>query len=376
MQRRALLSAALLFATACGPVPEDLPSSAPGDTSAMASAEQDLCLPLLKPNLLSNPSYDTVNPNGNPVTVTTSVPGGAGGSAAADWTMFTNTPGYIYSRVLPSARPNAGGSNMIQVNTLGERNGLVQVFKPFGTGPQKVISGAWVFVLRGRVAMGTGNGGNTGLDTFSQTTGQWEWLSASNGVSPANEFILYAADPGGAEFFVDAASVVEAPNLLKNPDFNLLSGGSVSSTTTVQVPGGAGTSAAANWTLFANTAPTHFYTEVKPSTRVPGTRMMRVRTSGERNGLVQVFPSGNPCDIDGPDHTVAGAWVFVRSGKVGLGTGNGGNTHIDTESTTLNQWQYLTAPNGVSPANELILYSTSLSGADFDVDFASVNETP
>lgn len=373
MQRRALLSAALLFASACGPVPED---ATPSDTSSLASAEQGLCVTPRKLNLLSNASYDTVGSVGNPVSLITSVPGGAGWSAAADWTMFTNTAGYIYSRVLPTARPNAGTSNMIQVNTLGWGNGLVQVFKPYGTGPRKVISGAWVFVLRGKVGMGTGNGGNTGLDTLSQTTGQWEWLAASNGVSPANEFIIYSADVGGAEFFVDAASVVEAPNLLKNADFDLLSGNSVFATSSVNVPGGAGTSAAANWTLFANTAPAHFYTEVKPSTRVPGTRMMRVMTSGERNGLVQVFPSDNPCDVDGPDHAVSGAWVFVRSGKVGLGTGNGGNTHIDVESTLLNQWEWLSAPNGVSPANELILYSTNAAGADFDVDFASVNETP
>ncbi|MFP2928810.1 hypothetical protein ACLESO_27160 [Pyxidicoccus sp. 3LG] len=375
MNRRALLSAVLLFSSACGPVPEAAPS-VPHETSALASAEQDLCLPIIKPNLLANPSYDTPNPNGNPVTTITQVPGGAGWSAAADWTMFTNTAGYIYSRVLPSARPNAGNSNMIQVNTLGWGNGLVQVFKPFNTGPQKIIAGAWVFVLRGKVGMGTGNGGNTGLDTLSQTTGQWEYLTASNGVSPANEFIIYSADVGGAEFFVDTASVVEAPNLLKNPDFNTLSGNTVSVSTTVQVPGGAGTSAAANWTLFANTAPARFYTEVKPSTRVAGARMMRVVTTGDRNGLVQVFPSDNPCDVDGPDHAVSGAWVFVRSGKVGLGTGNGGNTGIDTQSTTLNQWEWLQAPNGVSPANELILYSTSLTGADFDVDFASVHQTP
>jgi hypothetical protein len=375
MQRRALLSAALLLSSACGPLPEEA-ASAPTETSALSTAEQDLCIPVPKPNLLSNPSYDTVNPHGNPVTVTTPVPGSAGWSAAADWTMFTNTAGYIYSRVLPSARPGGSGSNMIQVNTLGWGNGLVQVFKPFNTGPQKVISGAWVFVRRGKVGIGTGNGGNTGLDTLSQTTGQWEYLTASNGVSPANEFIIYAADVGGAEFFVDEASVVEAPNLLKNPDFNTLSGNTVSVTTSVQVPGGAGWSAAANWSLFANTAPARFYTEVKSSTRVPGGRMMRVITTGHGNGLVQVFPSGDPCDVDGPDHTVSGAWVYVRSGKVGVGTGDGGNTGIDTESTTLNQWEWLEAPNGVSPANEFIIYSTSLNGADFDVDFARVHQTP
>ncbi|QSQ21438.1 hypothetical protein JY651_40665 [Pyxidicoccus parkwayensis] len=372
MQRRALLSAALLFSIACGPVPEDAGVT---DASELASTEQGICITPRKPNLLSNGSFDTAGLV-NPVTVTTPAPGSAGWSAADGWTMFTNTPGYIYSRVLPSARPNSGSSNMIQVNTLGWGNGLVQVFKPFGTGPQKATAGAWVFVLRGKIGIGTGNGGNTGLDALSQTTGQWEYLTASNGVSPANEFVIYSADVGGAEFFVDTATVLEMPNLLKNPDFDTLSGNTVSVTTSVSVPGGAGVSAAANWTLFANTAPARFYTEVKSSTRVSGARMMRVITTAERNGLVQVFQSDNPCDTDGPDHSLSGAWVYVRSGKVGLGTGNGGNTHIDVESTTLNQWEWLQAPNGVSPANELILYSTNATGADFDVDFATVNQTP
>ncbi len=370
--RRALLSAVLLLSSACGPVPED-GLSVPGETAAV---EQDLCVPVAKPDFLSNPSFDTANPNGNPVTVMTQVPGGAGWSAASDWTMFTNTAGYIYSRVLPSARPGSGNSNMIQVNTLGLGNGLVQVFKPYNTGPQKVISGAWVFVLRGKVGIGTGNGGNTGLDDVSTTTHQWEYLAASNGVSPANELIIYSADVGGAEFFVDEASVVEAPNLLKNPDFDFLSGNVNPVTTSVQVPGGAGWSAAARWSLFANTAPARFFTEVKPSTRVDGARMMRVIATGKRNGLVQVFQSDDVCDVDGPDHTVSGAWVYVRSGKVGIGTGDGGNTGTDVESTTLNQWEYLEAPNGVSPANEFIIYATTDGGADFDVDFASVNQTP
>jgi hypothetical protein len=365
--RRALLSAVLLLSSACGPVPEEAPS-------ALATTAQAVCVPAVKSNFLKNPGFETVGPNGNPVTEITQAPGGANWSAAADWTMFTNTAGYIYSRVLPTARPGASG-NMLQVNTLGWGNGIAQVYLP-NSGPQKVIAGAWVFVLRGKVGMGTGNGGNTSMDTFSQTTGQWEYLTASNGVSPAGTFIIHSADPGGAEFFVDEASVVEAPNLLKNADFDVLGGNVNPVTTSVSVPGGAGWSAAARWSLFANTAPARFLTEVKPSTRVAGARMMRVLTTGKRNGLVQVFQSDDVCDLNGPDHTTSGAWVFVRSGKVGIGTGDGGNTGIDAESTTLNQWEWLEAPNGVSPANEFIVYATTDGGADFDVDFARVHQTP
>jgi hypothetical protein len=95
------------------------------------------------------------------------------------------------------------------VSTTIDTAGLVQVFAPQDTGPDRVESAAWVYVLRGEVAIGAGNGGNTGFDARTAEQGRWIRLSAPNGVSPANEFIIYAASPGGAEFFVAAASVRE-----------------------------------------------------------------------------------------------------------------------------------------------------------------------
>jgi len=42
------------------------------------------------PNFLKNPSLEAAGPNGASTTITTNVPGGAGNSAAANWTLFTN----------------------------------------------------------------------------------------------------------------------------------------------------------------------------------------------------------------------------------------------------------------------------------------------
>jgi len=151
-------------------------------------------------NLLSNPGFDFVGPVG-PTTSFTGV--AASLSAAANWTIFHNLPGTTRTQLLPAP----WGGKLIHVYTSALGDGLVQVFLPFNTGPHVVNAAARIYVVHGKVGIGTGNGGNTHIDAVSATTGQWEVVHAPNGVSPANEFIIYAVSPGGAEFFVDAATV-------------------------------------------------------------------------------------------------------------------------------------------------------------------------
>lgn len=153
---------------------------------------------------LSNESFEQVGPVGPNTSFTGH--GGGGHSAAADWTVFNNTAGTTTTRLVATSLPNAG-AQMLLVRTDGDRNGIVQVFLPFNTGSPSTLAQARVFVVSGQVGLGTGNGGNTGLDTTSTTTGQWELLQAVNHASPANEFIVYSSSPGGAEFFVELASV-------------------------------------------------------------------------------------------------------------------------------------------------------------------------
>lgn len=367
MNLRRLLTSLLAVSSlaACGPEPLEEEASAPTD-----ELEQALCA---QPNYLANPTFNSVGPNGSPTNVTTVVPGGAGNSAAANWTLFTNTPGNIFTELLPSSRGD--GTRMIHVRTHGAGNGLVQVFQPFNSGPTKVISGAWIYVLSGRVCIGTGNGGNTGCDAYTSTIGQWQYVAASNGVIPANEFIIYATTTTGADFYVDEASVQFSPNLLSNPTFATVGPNGSTTSVTTSVPGSAGWSAAANWSLFTNN-PGPIASRLEPSTLPGGVRMLHVITQADRNGVLQVFPGSASCTANGPARVQAGAYVWVNSGQVCIGTGNGGNTSCNAYSTTTGQWQWLQANNGNSPANEFIVYATSPGGADYFVGFARVNEIP
>lgn len=131
---------------------------------------------------------------------------GGGQSAAKNWTVGANIEGTtVKTKLLPSTLVNGG--RMIHVDTDGARSGLVQVFGDLDKGPRKVYACAWIYIVKGQVVIGTGNGGSTGSDVVLWKTGSWERLEVSNGVSPANEFIIHAVSHGGAEFYVESAEI-------------------------------------------------------------------------------------------------------------------------------------------------------------------------
>jgi hypothetical protein len=158
-------------------------------------------------NMLTNASFETVGPEG-PSVVCTGIRG-VGATAAENWWVFHNTLGKTKTELIPSTFPGPAGNLMLHVATDGAANGIEQVMLPENTGPACVVEGLWVYVISGVVYMGAGNGGNTGPNDYSTTTGQWEHLSANNAVCPANLFIVYASSPGGAEFYVELGSVTE-----------------------------------------------------------------------------------------------------------------------------------------------------------------------
>jgi len=147
--------------------------------------------------------------------------GKTGDAAAANWTVYNNGPGATTTELLASTR--RAGKSMIHVVTTNSKpnsgSGLVQAFFPVSTGPGHVNASAWIYINSGTVFIGTGNGGNTGIDARSSVTKKWIELRARNGVSPANLFIIYGQSPG-ADFFVDEASVATlAPS--ESPDFKV-----------------------------------------------------------------------------------------------------------------------------------------------------------
>jgi hypothetical protein len=159
--------------------------------------------PVAPANLVQNPSFDRPRATVPPPLTGSAV---AGSSAAEDWTVWNNPDALTTTRLEPTTRPGASGQ-MLRIETTAPACGLVQQWAPTDTGPAEAIASAWVFVIRGSVILGSGNGGDTGADTASTTQGRWELLEAASGRSPVNELIVYAADAGGAEYLVDEVSV-------------------------------------------------------------------------------------------------------------------------------------------------------------------------
>lgn len=149
-------------------------------------------------NVLSNPAFST----GGPPSSITGAPV-PGPSAAPPWTTWNNS---VATTTTEHIAAFMGRRGVIHVKTTGDGNGLVQVWKPINAGPSKVIHSAVIYVVSGKVGMGTGNGGNTGVTAFTTGTGQWETIRGINSVCPANETIIYSSG-GPAEFYVDFASV-------------------------------------------------------------------------------------------------------------------------------------------------------------------------
>lgn len=153
-------------------------------------------------NLLINGDFDVVGPSG-PVVQSTGVLL-VGESAAADWFVFHNAPGTTKTTLLPSTCPG-GGAQMLRVQTDSASNGIEQVVFAYGEGPPCIKNGVWIYVVSGQAFIGAGNGGGTGADAFTTTTGAWEFVNSVNAGCPANLTIIYAASPGGADFYVDLA---------------------------------------------------------------------------------------------------------------------------------------------------------------------------
>lgn len=169
-------------------------------------------------NLLSNGFFDTVGPSGPSVAFTGQYffddaynPARfvGGPSAAANWGIWNNTLATTTTTLVPSTLPG-GGPTMVHVVTTGTNNGLLQSFLPYGTGTQQTDGSVAVYVNNGRVGIGTGNGLYTNFDGFSTGVGAWEFPSAHNGASPANEFLIYSTG-GPADFYVGAATVSPVP---------------------------------------------------------------------------------------------------------------------------------------------------------------------
>jgi hypothetical protein len=168
------------------------------------------------------------------------------------------------------------------------------------------------------------------------------------------------------------ATSARADLIVTNPDFTTPTTGVTSSVLTGAHHGGP--SAAADWGTWNNSNATTTTALMASTLPGGGPNMIHVTTTGSNNGLVQVLAPQNT----GPGGASASVMVYVLSGHVGIGTGNGGFTSNNNAiSTTTNTWQLLRGFNSPSqtPVNELVIYSYG-GAADFYVASASVQATP
>ena len=176
----------------------------PGTGEASSGLRFDILgAPAVAPNLVANPDFTQARRQQPAVLSGSAVPGPA---AAENWGLWNNPAAATTSRVEPTTRPGGTGW-MLRVSTGAGGCGLVQQWADTGSGPATGHAEAWVYIVRGGITLGSGNGGNTGSDTFSRSVGQWERLAAPSGRGPVNEVIIYAVPAVGAEFLVDFVAV-------------------------------------------------------------------------------------------------------------------------------------------------------------------------
>jgi hypothetical protein len=162
------------------------------------------------------------------------------------------------------------------------------------------------------------------------------------------------------------ASPAQAANLLSNGNFDVV--GPSGPVVDNPVPGGSGVSAAQDWLSLGNGVG-YVRTELMPSTRVPGGRMIRVQTAGSINGLQQIFGEFNT----GPRKAYACVWIRLIEGSVGIGLGNGGGTNgHDVVLNKKDTWEVLQVSNAVAPVNSIVIGALT-GGAEFYVESAYVD---
>jgi hypothetical protein len=98
---------------------------------------------------------------------------------------------------------------------------------------------------------------------------------------------------------------------------------------------------------------------------------LEVRTTTPGSGIVQSWLQR---DV-GPENTVTEVELLVQRGRVGIGTGNGEYTRVDTEMNAGSDWHSVRAVNGGCPANQTIIYALT-ADAVFTVRSVRVRIVP
>lgn len=186
---------------------------------------------------------------------------------------------------------------------------------------------------------------------------------------------LMALMTGAAAAVMLIASSAQAGNLLVNPGFDIASG---LGPTAFSGLNNGGTSSAASWTVWNNTMALTTTDQVASTDPFGGGAATHVTTAGAENGIFQ-FVAPNSVSFVSID-------VYVLSGTFELGLGQNGYYSATAKTSVHNKWVRLSAaypslplpgsPNPNQIGDEIFLYSTAGSGAEFFVDNAYAGSTP
>jgi hypothetical protein len=120
--------------------------------------------------------------------------------------------GAVWTAVNGATQQREGGA----LHVLAPRaDSGIEIAWPANEVVPRALTTAWVFVRRGRIYLGSGNGSEPIRNADSIATGRWEKLEALNQTCPVTLTVLRAYGPEGADFLV--REVRSRPTLLAPP---------------------------------------------------------------------------------------------------------------------------------------------------------------
>jgi hypothetical protein len=153
-------------------------------------------------NKVANGSFEQPGPLGRR---TASSARGVSPAAAGRWDLFNIASAPITSELTKS--PPGRESLALHVSVQQANSGVSQIWQ--GRTAPRVVTAASVYVVRGSVYLGSGNGKPPMANAYSRSTGSWEQLTGTNISCPAYLTVIYAATSEGAEFYVEDVTVTE-----------------------------------------------------------------------------------------------------------------------------------------------------------------------
>ena len=169
---------------------------------------------------------------------------------------------------------------------------------------------------------------------------------------------------------------ISPTNVAVNPGFELPAANVPMGSQTCWQSGDAlpSNSAAAGWLMHTDNAGSRVCSRLIESTTPGpnGRRMLAFRAGGNEGGLYQDVRG----IVDPARAYMFSAWVFVRSGKVGMsGTGNIGGPSSFT--TKIGEWEQLrVCTNSRAVTDILSIYNQDAAGGTFFVDRVELREIP